>query len=222
MSYKSSDSCWEHSPPALVKRLSQNSGTTSESHFKSLPSSATSKAGVNFYFPFLTRWFLFWETQYELLWASCGSLSVRCYWQCIVRQQSLIIGNKNWELCVVWNLWELCAAIKLGNSKQQGKYCLKKVFELCLPMIQILKNIWKIPYVQTVQFSSTFIARFRFFCSVKSLLQQTPHPDWSFLMAARTWMITGVQLHDMNFPAVSLPAVLWDCIPLSPFVSYFP
>lgn len=81
----------------------------------------------------------------------------------MVRQHSLIIGNKNWELCVVWNLRELCAAIKLGNSKQQGKYCLKKVFAPCLPMIQILKNAWKIPYVQTVQFSSTFIAIFKVF-----------------------------------------------------------
>lgn len=81
-----------------------------------LPSSATSKAGVNFsFFHFLLIGFSSEKPQYELLWASCGSLAVRYYWQCIVRQQSLITGNKNWELCVVWNLWELCAAIKLGK-----------------------------------------------------------------------------------------------------------
>lgn len=112
----------------------------------------------------------------------------------------------------------LCHHLNWVIANNRGDNISQRYFEPCLPMNQILLKIWKVPYVQTVNSHQLLLQASSFFC-MKSLLQQISLPAWSFLMSARIWMINwSVHLHRVSFPALLVPAVLWDSISFSPLV----
>lgn len=73
---------------------------------------------------------------------------------------------------MAWNLWELWV---IANNR--GNIVSKRLFEPCLPMIQVLTTVWKIPYVQTFSYHQLLLQALRVFFSIKSLSPRLKFPN---------------------------------------------